>query len=60
MKPSQTLMGRLQVNGYPTLIAEIDDHWVKLPHTDFYQNTAQWHEYLNSLDLTFCLKNSEF
>ncbi|SJN57995.1 DSBA-like thioredoxin domain protein [Vibrio ruber DSM 16370] len=41
---SQQLMQRLQVHGYPTLILEVNNQLIKLPHTDFYGKPDEWRQ----------------
>lgn len=49
IQESHALMGELQVGGYPTLIAEIDNQFVRLPHSSYYNNLGSWEEYLRTL-----------
>ncbi|WP_417879394.1 DsbA family protein [Vibrio sp.] len=41
---SQQLMQKLQVHGYPTLILELNNKWIKLPHTEFYGRPDEWRQ----------------
>lgn len=47
---SHSMMSQLQVQGFPTLIAEIDGKWLRIPHNQFYKNIPQWKEYLRHLN----------
>ncbi|WP_068716529.1 DsbA family protein [Vibrio tritonius] len=46
---SHELMAHWSVSGYPTLIANINNQFIKLPHEQFYGKQAQWHQLLDSL-----------
>jgi putative protein-disulfide isomerase len=37
IQDSQNLMRQLQVNGFPTLLAEVNGEWVRLPHDSYSQ-----------------------
>ncbi|GAA6135946.1 DsbA family protein [Oceaniserpentilla sp. 4NH20-0058] len=49
IQKSHSLMGQLQVSGYPTLIIEQDGKLTRLPHGSYYGKTAKWKEYLTNL-----------
>lgn len=46
---TQELMRQYRVNGFPALIAEVKNEWIKLPHGSYYQQPAEWTAYLKSL-----------
>jgi len=46
---SHGLMRKLNISGYPTLIAESNGALVKLPHEQYYNKTNDWNTYLTSL-----------
>jgi putative protein-disulfide isomerase len=41
---SQQLMQKLQVHGYPTLILEVNNKLIKLPHSEFYGKPNEWRQ----------------
>lgn len=45
---SQLLMQKLQVYGYPTLILEVNNELIKLPHTEFYGKPDEWRRLVDS------------
>ncbi|KZN14617.1 DsbA family protein [Marinomonas sp. TW1] len=49
IQESQKLMGQLQISGFPTLIMEKDDQFVRLPHSSYYGKPSEWEAYLASL-----------
>lgn len=49
IQESHALMGELQVGGYPTLIAEINDQLIRLPHSLYYKKVSEWEKYLSTL-----------
>lgn len=46
---TQKLMNQLQVNGFPTLLAEFNDDWKRLPHSSYYKQPVEWKNFLNTL-----------
>ncbi|MGJ8646336.1 MAG: DsbA family protein [Marinomonas colpomeniae] len=49
IKESHTLMSKMQVSGYPTLIIEKDGRLQRLPHSSYYGKPMEWKTYLTSL-----------
>lgn len=49
IQQSHTLMGQLQVSGFPTLIIEKDGQFIRLPHSAYYGKPTEWKTYLASL-----------
>lgn len=45
---SRLLMQRLQVYGYPTLILEVNNKLIALPHTEFYGKPDEWRQLVDS------------
>lgn len=46
---SHGLMRKLNISGYPTLIAESNGALVKLPHEQYYNKANEWKTFLTSL-----------
>lgn len=46
---SQRLMAQMRVSGYPTLIAEVNEQFLRLAHTAYYKKVADWQAYLATL-----------
>ncbi|WP_282175944.1 DsbA family protein [Vibrio nereis] len=46
---SHRLMARLGVQGYPTIFLEDKGQLKRLPHTEYYGQAEQWHDFLDSL-----------
>ncbi|MDG3084937.1 DsbA family protein [Vibrio hannami] len=45
---SRLLMQKLQVYGYPTLILEVANKFIVLPHTEFYGKPDEWQQLVDS------------
>ncbi|MGH1460725.1 MAG: DsbA family protein [Neptuniibacter sp.] len=46
---TKKLMNHNQVNGFPTLLAEIDDKWILLPHSSYAKKPLEWKGFLKTL-----------
>lgn len=49
IQQSHELMRKLNISGYPTLIAETNGSLSKLPHEQYYGRKSEWDKYLTSL-----------
>ncbi len=43
------LMVEHQVRGYPTLFADVDGKWLRLPHSQYYSQPQSWEAWLSTL-----------
>jgi putative protein-disulfide isomerase len=46
---TRKLMKKFQVNGFPTLLAEVNDKWFLLPHGEYSQKPLEWKNFLKAL-----------
>ncbi len=49
VQQSHELMRKLNISGYPTLIAETDGSLLKLAHEQYYGRASEWDKYLMSI-----------
>ncbi|MGP8308612.1 DsbA family protein [Vibrio sp. YIC-376] len=49
IRVSQQLMNQLRVGGFPTLIAEKNGNYLRLPHSAYYGKPEQWQNVLQQL-----------
>ncbi len=52
VEDTHQLMAQYQVQGYPTLLAQIDQQMVRIPHSRFYRKPNQWQQWLDELAST--------
>ena len=50
LRHSQHMMAQLGVQGFPTLLAETEEGWLRLPHSDFYGKPELWQQILDQLN----------
>ncbi|WP_221801556.1 DsbA family protein [Oceanobacter mangrovi] len=49
LQASRQLMGKLGVQGFPTLLLETDTGWQRLNHSQYYGKPEEWKEVLNNV-----------
>jgi putative protein-disulfide isomerase len=49
IQDTRKLMNKFQVNGFPTLLAEVKDKWFLLPHGEYSKKPLEWKNFLKAL-----------